>query len=178
MVLWQRNANARLNNAWDARCVTSYVKGMMKRPDGWRNNVTKVTAVTTNGLSSIGVTTSSGRIASTTIVVTPMTRSKTTKFPMIAVRRRSSHAQCMGPRASTPQRSATRTQKTRKVKFKTGNVPMKCTTMTRDTPAKMMSHTQAWIHQSQVKIQRQNQARARRTTKRRIIISMFQRRWR
>jgi hypothetical protein len=87
-----------------------------------------VTVVTTNSLISTIAATSSGRIVATAIVVTPTTnaaRSGMTKLPLIAATRLSSHAQCMGLRASTPLRSATRTQGTTTVNFKTRSAPMK-----------------------------------------------------
>ncbi len=181
MVPWWRNANTRSSNAWDARCVMSFAKGTMRRSARWWNDVTEVTIITTNGLISTVVATSSGRIAATAIVVTPMTnvtRSGMTRLPLIAATRHSSYAQCMGLRASTPPRSATRTQGMTNINFKTRSAPMKCIITTCATQATMMNHTLAWIHRSQVRIRRQLQARARRITKMRTIIFMFQKKWR
>ncbi len=145
MVPWWRNANARSSNAWDTICVTSFAKGTMRRSAWWRNGIMEVTVITTNGLISTLAATSSGRIAATGIVVTPTTnatRSRMTRLPLIAATRSSSHAQCMGLRASTPLRSATRTQGTTNIKFKTRSAPMKCIIMTHATQATMMNCAQ------------------------------------
>ncbi len=181
MVPWQRNVNARSSFAWDARCVTSFAKGTMRRSARWRNNVTEVTVVTTNGLISTVAATSSGRIVAIAIVVTPMTnatRSGMTRLPLITATRHSSHAQCMGLRTSTPLRSATRTQGTTNVNFKTRSALMKRIITMHATQATMMNCTLARIHRSQVRIRHQLQARARRITKMRTIIFMFQKNWR
>ncbi len=176
MVPWWRNANARSSNAWDARCLTSFAKGTMRRFTRWWNDITEVTVITTNGLISTVAATSSGRIMANTIVVTPTTnatRSGMTRLPLIAATRHSSHVQCMGLRASTPLRSATITQGMTNANFKTRSAPMKCIITTRTTQATMMNRTLARIHWSQVRIRCQLQARARRITKIRTIIFMF-----
>ncbi len=111
-----------------AKCCPWSNMPTMRRSARWQNDVTEVTVITTNCLISTVAATSSGRIAATAIVMTPTTnatRSGMTRLPLIAVTRRSSHAQCMGLRASTPLRSATRTQGTTNVNFKTRSAPMK-----------------------------------------------------
>ncbi len=178
MDLWWRNANARLSNASDARCITSFASGMMRRCATWRNNVMEVTTVATNGLRRTVASTSSGRIVVIAIVVTPTTkatRSGMTRFPLSTMTRCSSHAQCMGLRASTPLRSATRTQGTRIINFKTRSVPMKRIIMMRATWAKTISHAPALMHQPQVRIRCQLQVGAK-VTKMRTIIFMFPKR--
>ncbi len=159
----------------------SFAKGTIRRSARWQNNVTEVTVVTTNSLMSTVTATSSGRIAATAIVVTPTTNatgSGMTRLPLIAVTRRSSHAQCMGLRASTPLRSATSTQGMTNVNFKAKSAPMKCIITTHATQATMMNRDLAQIHRSHMRILRQFQARARRLTKMRTIIFMFLKKWR
>jgi hypothetical protein len=81
-----------------------------------------VAIATAGKATSTIATTTSGRIATTVVVIITMTnvkRNGRTGSLLIAVTRRSSHARCTGQRASTPPRSATRTPRTTNVKFKT-----------------------------------------------------------
>ncbi len=181
MAPWQRSPNIRLNNAWDARCVTNFASGTMRRSAMWQNNVMEVTVVTPSGTTSTIVTTSSGRITVTVIVVTTTTnatRSGMTRLPLIAVTKGSSHAWCTDQRASTPLRSATRTQRPTNVNFKTRSITTKHIITTCATQATMTSCASAPTHRSQVRIRHQLQARARKLTRLKTIIFMFLKKWR
>ncbi len=136
----------------------------------------EVMIATAGKATSIIPTTTSGRIAMTAVVVTTTTNAKGNgkiRLLLIAVTRRSSHAWCMGRRASTPPRSATRIPRMINVKFKTKNVNARRITMTHATQVTMMSCTLALIHRSQVRIQRQPLARAKKPTRMRSIIFML-----
>jgi hypothetical protein len=103
-------------------CHEHCASGLMRRSAMWRNNVTEVMIVTAAmAISAIAMTTS-GRIVVTAVIVITRTntkRNRRTEHLLIAVIRHSSHAWCMGWRASTCWRSATRTPRTTNVKFKT-----------------------------------------------------------
>ncbi len=122
MVPWQRSTSVRLSNAWDTRCITNCASGSMRRSAVWRNDVTEVTIATVGKATSTIARTRSGRIAATAVVVTATTNEKrkgrTVPLPTLATRR-SSHSWCMGRRASTPPRIATKTPRIINVKFKT-----------------------------------------------------------